>query len=252
MSPPTDATTVTPKNSSGRYLAFNFIIDPNDQNPGIPFSISLSNLGDGQAVIQVESVEVNVMLDCPEGQAPVGLECRDTLCPNGYVSTGGRCFIQFGNNRLLIDNGTNITVQYGNESLGSGFFLDCPTELVLVNENDFTRLTNNTVLIHGMEFDVLEYSDEGKPLICPRNATITENFIVRSLFSYPPGYLELTYVGCSLSAIGCILVLITYGLFKDLRTLPTKILMNLALAILAVNALLIPDWWSCVPTLPLL
>ena len=66
-------------------------------------------------------------------QAPVGLECRDTLCPNpGYVSTGGQYFFQFGNNRLLIDNGTNITVQYSNESLGSGFFLDCPTELVLV------------------------------------------------------------------------------------------------------------------------
>ena len=206
------------------------------QNPGIPFSISLSNLGGGQVVIQVESVEVNVTLDCPEGQAPVGLECCDTLCPNGYVSTGGRCFFQFGNNRLLIDNGTNITVQYGNESLGSGFFLDRPTELVLVNDHDFTRLTNNTILVHGMEFDVLEYSDEGKPLICPRNATITENFI-RSLFSYPPGYLKLTYVGCSLSAIGRILILITYGLFKDLRTLPTKILMNLALAILAVNAL---------------
>ena len=179
-------------------------------------------------------------LDCPQGQAPVGLECRDTLCPNGYISTGGRCFFQFGRkvdgHGVLINNDTNVTVQLSNDSLRNGFFLDCPSELVLVSDNEFIRLTNDTIIIHSMEFEVLEYNDEGKPLICPRNATITEN-LIRSLFSYPPGYLELTYVGCSLSAIGCILILITYGLFKDLRTLPTKILMNLALAILAVNVL---------------
>ena len=228
-----------------RPLNFNIRIDDgpeelpiDSQTPGIPFSISLSNLGGGQVVIHVESVEVNVTLDCPQGQAPVGLECRDTLCPNGYVSTGGRCFFQFGRklDGVLINNDTNVTMQFGNDSLGSGFFLDCPSELVLISDNDFTRLTNDTILVHGMEFEVLEYNDEGKPLICPRNATITEN-LIRSLFAYPPGYLELTYVGCSLSAIGCILILITYGFFKDLRTLPTKILMNLALAILAVNVL---------------
>jgi hypothetical protein len=111
-----------------------------DQTPGIPFSISLSNLGGGQVVIHVESVEVNVTLDCPEGQAPVGLECRDTLCPNGYVSTGGRCFFQFGKkvNGPFVNNDTNMTMQFGNDSLGSGFFLDCPSELVLVSDNDFT------------------------------------------------------------------------------------------------------------------
>ena len=188
-------------------------VDDQDRNiRGIPFSISLSNLG----------------------QAPVGFECRDTLCPNGYISTGGRCFFQFGNSHLLTNN-TNMTVQIGNES-GSGFFLDCPTELVLMNDTDFTQLTNISILVDGVEFEVLEYSDEGKPLICPKDPTMTEIFM-RFLFSYPPGYLELTYAGCSLSAIGCILMLITYGLFKDLQSLPTKILMNLAFAILAVNLL---------------
>ncbi len=217
------------------YVTFNYVIVyREDQNHGLPFSISLSNLDSGQVAIQVESVEVNVTLECPEGQAYVGFECRDTLCPNGYISTGGRCFFHFENNHLII-NDSNATTQFSNES-GSGFFLDCPTELVFVNDTDFMQLTNNTILINGDEFEVLEYSDEGKPLICPRNATITEIFL-QSVFSYPPGYIELTYVGCSLSAIGCILILITYGLFKDLRTLPTKILMNLALAILAVNFL---------------
>ena len=210
-------------------------VDDQDHNMrGIPFSISLSNLGGGQILVQVESVEVNVTLECPDGQAPVGFECRDTLCPNGYISTGGRCFFQFGNSHLLTNN-TNMTVQIGDES-GSGFFLDCPTELVLVNDTDFTQLTNISILVDGVEFEVLEYSDKGKPLICPRNPTMTE-FFKRFLFSYPPAYLELTYAGCSLSAIGCILMLIIYGLFKDLRSLPTKILMNLAFAILAVNLL---------------
>ena len=206
-----------------------------DGNSGIPFTISLSNLGRDQVLIQVDSVEVNITLSCPKGQAPVGLECRDTLCPDGYISTGGRCFFHFGNAQSHSDD--NSTFQPTNES-GSGFFLDCPTELVLLNDSDFTQLTNSTVLVHSLEVEILEYSEEGKPLVCPKNATITEVFM-RSLFIYPPGYLELTYIGCSLSAIGCVLLLITYGLFKELRTLPTKILMNLAFAILVVDLLLL-------------
>ena len=52
-------------------------------------------------------------------------------------------------------------------------------------------------------------------------------------YSYPRASSILTYVGCSLSVIGCVVVLFTYSLFKELRSLPGQILMNLASAILA-------------------
>ena len=52
-------------------------------------------------------------------------------------------------------------------------------------------------------------------------------------YSYPPILSVLTYVGCSLSVVGCVAVLLTYSLFRELRTLPGQILMNLASTILA-------------------
>ena len=84
--------------------------------------------------------------------------------------------------------------------------------------------------------EILGYKD-GQPLICPDNVTTVQ--VNNTIFSYPVGFLELTYVGCSLSAIGSALVLITYGLFKELRSLPSKILMNLAFANLVTNLLIL-------------
>ncbi len=56
-----------------------------DQLLGIPFTIALSNLGGGQVQVSVESEVITVMVNCPDGQAALGLECRPTLCPESYV-----------------------------------------------------------------------------------------------------------------------------------------------------------------------
>ena len=179
--------------------------------------------------VRTETESVNVTVNCPEGQAAVGLDCRNTLCPENFVSVGGRCFVPQSVEPIMGNN------QSANES-GSGFFIDCPSELVPLNDTEFTLLSNDTVLIDGMVREILGYKDS-QPLICPDNvATIQVN---NTIFSYPVGFLELTYVGCSLSVIGSALVLITYGLFKELRSLPSKILMNLAFANLVTNLLIL-------------
>ena len=192
---------------------------------GIPFTITLSNLGGGQVTVKTETSSVNVTVECPEGQAPVGLECRKTVCPENFISVDGRCFL-----RQIADNQTI------NDS-ENGTFLDCPSELVPLNDTEYTQLSNNTVLVDGVVMEVLGYSEDGQPLICPDNVTTVE--VTRHFFSYPAGFIELTYIGCSLSVIGSALVLITYGLFKELRSLPSKILMNLAFANLATNLLIL-------------
>ena len=51
----------------------------------------------------------------------------------------------------------------------------------------------------------------------------------------------LTYVGLSVSIISLILVLVTYSLFKELRTLPGITLMNLSLAHLLADVLFLPN-----------
>ena len=85
--------------------------------------------------------------------------------------------------------------------------------------------------------EILGYSADGLPLVCPDNVTTVQ--VNTTIFSYPAGYLELTYMGRSLSVIGSALVLITYSFFKELRSLPSKILMNLAFANLVINLLIL-------------
>ena len=187
---------------------------------GIPFTIAFSNLGEGLVSITTKGESVSMPFKCPQGQAPVGLRCINTICPVNFMSVDGRCF-----SRHAISGGNQST----NES-GSGLFINCPTELVPLNDTGYTKLSNRTVLVDGIVKEILHYRD-GIPLICPNNNN--------TFFSYPVGFLELTYVGCSLSVIGSALILITYGLFKELRSLPSKILMNLAFANLWTNLLLL-------------
>ena len=202
--------------------------EPPPTQGGIPFTITLSNFGGGHVTVRTDTQTVNVTVSCPEGQAAVGLDCRDTLCPENFVSLDGKCFSQ------QLNDGNQST---NNSDSGSGFFLDCPTQLVVLNDTEFTQLTNETVLVDGEVIAILSYSADGQPLICPNNVTTVQ--VNTTIFSYPVGYLELTYVGCSLSVIGSALVLITYSLFKELRSLPSKILMNLAFANLVTNLLIL-------------
>ena len=65
-----------------------------------------------------------------------------------------------------------------------------------------------------------------------QNGTLSHNITV-FYYSYPLAFSVLTYVCCSLSVVGCVLVLLTYSLFRELRTLPGQILMNVASTILA-------------------
>ena len=62
--------------------------------------------------------------------------------------------------------------------------------------------------------------------------------------SRPPGVVELGYIGGSLSILGCSLMLLTFVLFKELRTLPSKVLVNLSITILIYIMLLLIGTWN--------
>ena len=85
-----------------------------------------------------------------------------------------------------------------------------------------------------MVFEIA-FNGSGAVYVCaPRNDAIDASITVPLFFyhPYPAGYFILTYIGCSLSVIGTVPILLTYCLFKDLRSLPSKLLMNLAATIL--------------------
>ena len=148
-------------------------------------------------------------------------------CSAGFVFDDliGICREEFQTN---IDNFTaslNITV-------------DCESTIAL-NDSEFEYAGDNTVLFHGELKEIQFNTSQGQPVICvnfTQNGTVNAT---RRIYIYPIGYDYITYVGCSLSIIGCCLVILTFCLFKDLRTLPTKILVNITITMISNNILVI-------------
>ena len=116
--------------------------------------------------------------------------------------------------------------------------INCSGILIGLNESEYVILTNGSLYrnISREVFDserILSISDT--TWVCVHFSSTyelarntTENNIVLVL---------LTYIGLSLSIVSFVAVLVTYALFKELRTLPGTNLMNLSLAHLLADLL---------------
>ena len=265
--PPQEAVDPSPEN----------IVDP----VGIPFTITLSGLGGGGVSIVTETDTYQVSVECPEGEVPVGLECRPTQCPQSYSVSGGRCllhspppspppdfnsssdndsncslsalergeYVTLGNDSVLFhgeevlimgeDEEGNLLV-CANISSTNASFLDCPTRLLPLNQSEFEELGNRTILYDNQTLEVMFYDDQGRPLVCPGNTSfVVEVEVNKTIVRLLPGIAELTFIGCSLSVLGSAALLFTHALFRELRTFPSFLLVNLSSAILLTNLLFI-------------
>ena len=119
---------------------------------------------------------------------------------------------------------------------------DCSGELIALGLNDtFQVLDATTILYNDQRYQIELVTRDQELVICvdfTQNGTQIVNTTV-IVFKYPLGFVLITYVGCSLSVVGCLLLLLTYCCFRELLTLPSKILMNLAIAIMVADLLLI-------------
>ena len=123
---------------------------------------------------------------------------------------------------------------------GTDLLQNCSHSFVLLSDADnYTLLENGTVLtFQGDYYNVSFYessSNSSRPVICmdtPANYPFPSPFILAL-------HLILTVV--SLSIIASITLLITYSLFRKLRTLPGKVIMNMAASFLVgdVSALIL-------------
>ena len=225
--PPTD--TNSPILSSGPILKFGPLAKPAPAPepivviPDVPFSIFLDVNGDSQ-VITSEIVSVNITTSCSSGQVfdPIKKTCRQTICPEGYATQRGSCSIV-----------QNITVAAGQNGT-NGSMVICDGKFIVLDKMEFELTSNDTLMFRNETYDIVGYNNS-LPIICvpfEQNGTSLHN-VTLLFYSYPQTFSILTYVGCSLSLVGCMVVLFTYALFKELRTLPGQILMNLASTILA-------------------
>ena len=119
---------------------------------------------------------------------------------------------------------------------GSGSGLACDKKYIAFREDGKGlpfKVINNTILIvqtpyQGNKAFLILYFDDGRPVICASPPS-------SAFFSLP--LFIIIYITTSLSIIGSVALLVTYSLFKQLRTLPGQIIMNLAAAFLVGDLL---------------
>ncbi len=166
-------------------------------------------------------------------------------CPDGHTL--------YAVNESLVEYTGNNTIQYNFEEYeivletADGVVLfclnisTCPEgfSLFTVNDSLVEFVDNNTVRYGADEYEIVWMTPLGEVVICLSQNGSKEIQVPVIYYDYPVGFTELTYIGCSLSVVGCALILLTYALFTELRqSLPSKIIMNLAVAIIVSNLLI--------------
>ena len=121
--------------------------------------------------------------------------------------------------------------------------IDCA--LIALETSEFTRVDKSEVLFRGEVVAVLFWTASGRPVVCSnldQNGTVYINVTINSTtlqLLFPEGFAIASYVGCSLSVAGSFFLLVTYSLFKDLRTLPSLLLMSLSFSFLVGDLLIL-------------
>lgn len=116
---------------------------------------------------------------------------------------------------------------------------------IALEESEFTYVDESGVLFRGEVVAVIFWTETGRPVICSnfeQNGTLSINITTNSTtlqLVFPKGFAIASYIGCSLSVAGSFFLLLTYSLFKDLRTLPGLLLMSLSLSFLIGDLLIL-------------
>ena len=181
---------------------------------GVPFSAVL-DVGNDGVQITISNTQTALVVQCGEGEVydPALEGCRPLVCAKIFESGRGGCTFPSNENISC----TEVLIQ-------------------LTEDDDFQFVNNSTVLYNDALHDVAGMLD-GSPVICinfSSNGTVVVNE-TEIFYSYPTAYFVLTYIGCSLSFVGVMIILVSLALFKELRTLTMAILANLSASMLVTN-----------------
>ncbi|KAL9971187.1 hypothetical protein ACROYT_G023680 [Oculina patagonica] len=111
--------------------------------------------------------------------------------------------------------------------------------VISFNETDFVQLSNGSIYVkpHNKIYNNMTYAiRDSKLLLCvnfSRNFSRTEKKGGKHYITKTPALLQLlSAIGCIVSMVSLVLLLMTYILFAELRNLTGKIIINLALSLL--------------------
>ena len=116
---------------------------------------------------------------------------------------------------------------------------NCTLTLIALNSSEYVRVDNHTILYQDRPFKVVTRDHLDRPVICINLTNNGTRLVNATTVVTPLAFIVLTYIGSSLSILGSIAILLTYSIFRELRSLPSKILMNLATAFLVSDLLIL-------------
>ena len=128
---------------------------------------------------------------------------------------------------------TTDTITPNNDSF------NCTLTLIALNSSEYVRVDNHTILYQDRPFNVVTRDHLDRPVICINLTNNGTRLVNATTVVTPLAFVVLTYIGSSLSILGSIAILLTYSIFRELRSLPSKILINLATAFLVSDLLIL-------------
>ena len=188
-----------------------------EQPPPPPLNI-LFDFSSNQMRIQGKTTETKVVQykTCQEGFVydPFVKKCREAF------------------HKLIVN--TNTSINSTNSTSGDLVMLNCSG--IQFNASDTVLHPNGTlwVPLHSTGYNRTEYFMNGSYVfLCTRFASNYSKKGTFAKFSYEVSPLQIiTYAGCSVSVLSLVILLVVYCIFKELRTLPGKNLINLSFAMI--------------------
>lgn len=137
----------------------------------------------------------------------------------------------------------SVGADHENHTLNNAVLnLNCT--FVYFNKSDYERQPNGSVYIrpHNKIYSNSSYKIQGdRLLLCvnfSRNATVNKKEgNVQEIKTTPASLSILTTIGFSISMLSLVILLLTYVVFSELRNLPGKIIVNLAISLLLYQSL---------------
>ena len=107
---------------------------------------------------------------------------------------------------------------------------------IILDRTDFEQQDNSSgtlLLLPSNESYVIEgYDAEGRPLICTNFSQTKNRTTSSNLYKYPLAFRILTYIGFSVDFVSGSVFLLTFVLFRELRTFFSKLMVNFMASIL--------------------
>ena len=180
----------------------------------VPFSAVL-DVGNDGVQITISNTPTILVVQCGEGEVydPAVEGCRPVVCTEVFESGRGGCNFPSNEN------------------------ISCAEVLIQLTEDDDFQFVNNTTVLYSDALHDVAGMLDGYPVICinfSSNGTMLVNE-TDIFYIYPKAYFVLTYIGCSLSLVGVMIILVSLVLLKELRTLSMAILANLSASMLVTN-----------------